>query len=222
MFSIIITAGGIGKRMESSIPKQFLELKGLPILMHTIQRFSNVEPACQILVTLPSDWISFWEELLVKHVFTIKHEVIQGGIERYDSIKNALSKCHFEFIGIHDGVRPFVSNQTISNCLNLVQEKGNAIPTLDLKESLRQINVNSVSKAVKRSEFVHVQTPQFFNKEIISNAYKIPFHTAITDDASLVEEAGFDIHLCAGNEENIKITTPLDLKIGELFVDFYN
>lgn len=215
MFSVIITAGGIGKRMGSSIPKQFIEIKGLPILMQTIQRFYEFDSSCQIIVTLPSDWISFWNELIEKHDFRINHQLVDGGIERYDSIKNALSFCNNELIAIHDGVRPFVSKETIQRTIELAKEKGAAIPTLPLKESLRQVK-NNQSVAVKRSEYVNVQTPQVFQKDIIKKAYSIPFHEAITDDASLVEEADFQIFLCDGNEENIKITTPMDLRIGEI------
>ncbi len=215
MFSVIITAGGIGKRMGSPIPKQFIEMKGLPILMRTIQRFYKFDSTCQIIVTLPSDWISFWNELIVKHDFRINHQLVDGGIERYDSIKNAISFCHHDIIAIHDGVRPFVSNETIHNTIELAKQKGSAIPTLPLKESLRQLK-NGQSIALKRSEFVNVQTPQVFQKAIIEKAYSIPFHEAITDDASLVEEAGFEVFLCDGNEENIKITTPMDLRVGEI------
>ena len=215
MFSVIITAGGIGKRMGSSIPKQFIEIKGLPILMRTIQRFYEFDATCQIIVTLPSDWISFWNELIEKHDFRINHQLVDGGVERYDSIKNAISFCKHDIIAIHDGVRPFVSNETIHKTIELAKQKGSAIPTLPLKESLRQVK-NGQSIAVKRSEFVNVQTPQVFQKDIIEKAYSIPFHEAITDDASLVEEAGFEVFLCDGNEENIKITTPMDLRIGEI------
>ena len=215
MFSVIITAGGIGKRMGSSIPKQFIEIKGLPILMRTIQRFYEFDATCQIIVTLPSDWISFWNELIEIHDFRINHQLVDGGVERYDSIKNAISFCNHNIIAIHDGVRPFVSHETIHKTIELAKQKGSAIPTLPLKESLRQVK-SGQSIAVKRSEFVNVQTPQVFQKEIIEKAYSIPFHEAITDDASLVEEAGFEVFLCDGNEENIKITTPLDLKIGEI------
>ena len=213
MFSVIITAGGIGKRMGSSIPKQFIEIKGLPILMRTIQRFYEFDATCQIIVTLPSDWISFWNELIEKHDFRINHQLVDGGVERYDSIKNAIYFCKHDIIAIHDGVRPFVSNETIHKTIELAKQKGSAIPTLPLKESLRQVK-NGQSIAVKRSEYVNVQTPQVFQKEIIEKAYSIPFHEAITDDASLVEEAGFEVFLCDGNEENIKITTQFDLKIG--------
>ena len=216
-FSIIITAGGIGKRMGSHIPKQFIEVNGKPILMHTIEQFFSFNPNCQILLTLPSDWISFWKELIVQHRFEIKHHIIDGGIERYDSIKNAISHCTEDFIGVHDGVRPLVSHQTIERCLSNLSELKAVIPVLTIKESIRELK-QEISKAVPRVNFVTVQTPQFFTATIIKNAYDQPYHSNITDDASLVEENGHKIHLVEGNEENIKVTTPMDLKIINLLI----
>ncbi len=216
-FSIIITAGGIGKRMGSHIPKQFIEVNGKPILMHTIEQFFSFNPNCQILLTLPSDWISFWKELIVQHRFEIKHHIIDGGTERYDSIKNAISYCTEDFIGVHDGVRPLVSHQTIERCLSNLSELKAVIPVLTIKESIRELK-QEISKAVPRVNFVTVQTPQFFTATIIKNAYDQPYHSNITDDASLVEENGHKIHLVEGNEENIKVTTPMDLKIINLLI----
>lgn len=216
-FSIIITAGGIGKRMGSSIPKQFIEVAGLPLLMHTINCFYSFNPHCQIIITLPEDWKEYWKELIEKHSFKVPHLIVDGGIERYDSIKNALSKCTHSIIGVHDGVRPLVSHATIERCLRLVTEKGTAIPTLPLKESLRKIE-GEKTNTVERKNYLSVQTPQLFKKEIIEKAYEIPFHSGITDDASLVEEAGFSIEITEGNEENIKATTPFDIQIINLFI----
>jgi len=216
-FSIIITAGGIGKRMGSNIPKQFIEVKGKPILMHTIECFYSFNSNCQIILTLPSEWTSYWNELIEKYQFKIKHIVVDGGKERYDSIKNALSFCEFDVIGVHDGVRPLVSNQTIEKCIENIKELKAIIPVLAIKESLRQIDQNN-SRAVSRSSYVSVQTPQFFIAKIIKNAYNQPFHDNITDDASLVEQMGQKIHLVEGNEENIKVTTPMDLEIINLLI----
>ena len=216
-FSVIITAGGIGKRMGSEIPKQFIEIGGLPILMHTITCFYKFDSNCQIILTLPKEWENFWKELILKHTFNISHTIVSGVIERYDSIKNALSICENEIVAVHDGVRPLVSQDTICRCLSLVSETGSAIPTLILKESIRKI-VGKLTESSERKDFLTVQTPQFFLFDMLKNAYKIPFHSAITDDASLVEEAGYKISVCAGNEENIKITTPFDLRIAETFL----
>jgi len=216
-FSVIITAGGIGKRMGFDIPKQFIEIAGFPILMHTIRCFFNYNPTCQILVTLPEEWKNYWGELIDTYDFDIPHDLISGGKERYDSIKNALLFCQHDLIAVHDGVRPLVSSETIERCFQLVKSKGAVIPVLTLKESLR-VKGDNISKSVERKNYLSVQTPQFFSSELLKNAYKIPFHSNITDDASLVEEAGYIIATIEGNEENIKITTPFDLKIAEVFL----
>lgn len=215
--TIIITAGGIGKRMNSTIPKQFLEINGTPILMHSIQRFYDYSSEIQILITLPSDWISFWKELCEKHNFKIAHQLVEGGIERYDSIKNALSLSNGAVIGVHDGVRPLVSNDTISRCFSSAKDKKACIPFLPMKESIRKIGKEH-SRAVDRAEYVTIQTPQCFERTLLINAYKQPFHEGITDDASLVEAFGQEIQLIEGNEENIKITSKTDLLIAELLV----
>lgn len=215
--TIIITAGGIGKRMGSELPKQFMELKGMPVLMHTIQKFFAFDTSMQIIVTLPEDWISFWNELQAKHVFNIEHEVVTGGTERYDSIKNALNHATGTVIGVHDGSRPCVSLSTIEKAFYSAEEKGSGVPCLPMAESIREI-IGNGSQARNRSHYRIVQTPQCFTKERLVMAYNQPYHESITDDASLVEELGHEINLTEGNPENIKITYLQDLKIAELFI----
>jgi 2-C-methyl-D-erythritol 4-phosphate cytidylyltransferase len=216
-FSIIITAGGIGKRMGGNMPKQFIEIAGKPLLIHTLELFYSADPAAQLILTLPPDWKEFWIDLLDKHSCYISHTIVDGGNERYHSIKNALSICIGKFIAVHDGVRPLVSKETVKRCFDSVEQYGQVIPVIPLKESLRQI-FEDTSRSVNRSNFCLVQTPQCFKKEVITKAYNIPYHIGITDDATLVEEAGYIIHLVEGNEENIKITTQLDLIIAEQLV----
>jgi len=203
--------------MGGNLPKQFLLLNDLPMLMHTIQAFHDFDPSAQLILTLPTDWQEYWQELCEKHTFAIQHKLVDGGVERYHSIQNALSFCSGEFIAVHDGVRPLVDTATLENCWNGVQEYGAVIPVINLKESLRFVEGNS-SKAVDRSQFRIVQTPQCFKKELLYDAYQKPFHAGITDDASLVEEIGFTIHLVEGNERNMKITTPSDLLVAELLL----
>lgn len=217
-FSIIITAGGIGKRMGSTIPKQFIEVAKLPILMHTINCFYFFDKNCQIIITLPEDWKEYWNQLLIDYSFEVPHIIVDGGKERYDSIKNALSECTNTLIAVHDGVRPLVSHSTIERCIKLAEEKGTAIPTLALKESLRKIEEDRTI-SVERINYLSVQTPQFFKADILRKAYTIPYHEGITDDASLVEEAGFQIEVTEGNEENIKVTSPIDLKFINLLIN---
>lgn len=214
-FSIIITAGGIGKRMGGTLPKQFMLVQGKPILLHTLEIFHDYDASAQLIITLPNDWMDYWKELLAKHQSTIPHELVDGGTERYHSIKNALSICKGDFIAVHDGVRPLVNHQTINNCFETVLEKGQVIPVVAVKESLRVL-FDDASKAVPRANYCLVQTPQVFKAAVLRTAYERDFHDAITDDSSLVEEAGYSITLVEGNEENIKITTHFDLKIAEL------
>lgn len=216
-FSVIITAGGIGKRMGGDLPKQFLLAAGKPVLVHTLELFHSFDPSAQLLITLPEDWKTYWQELLVEHQCTVPHQLIDGGTERYHSIKNALRFCSGDFIAVHDGVRPLVDRETLSRCFDAVQQHGQVIPVIAVKESLRQL-FDDTSKAVPRSNYCLVQTPQVFRKEVLNLAYSIPYHAGITDDAGLVEEAGYLIHLVEGNEENIKITTPFDLQLADLLL----
>lgn len=216
-FSVIITAGGIGKRMGGPIPKQFLEVAGKPILMHTLEKFHTFDQEAQLILTLPSDWRSYWEELLIKHTCKIAHTIVDGGSERYHSIKNALELCTGKYVAVHDGVRPMVSKETLHACYEGIRKHDGVIPVVPVKESIRRISASN-SRAEDRSQYRLVHTPQCFKKEVLLKAYSLPYHDRITDDASLVEEAGFEIHLVAGNEENIKITSAVDLKIAELFL----
>ena len=210
--SIIITAGGVGKRMDSVLPKQFLLLKERPVLMRTIEQFYQFDPTIQIIITLPEDYISYWEESLIKHDFNVPHRVVPGGQERYHSIKNALQYCHGDYIAVHDGVRPFVSTDLLERCFEAVIKAEAIVPVIPVTASLRKKNGDQ-TVAVNRSNYLIVQTPQCFQRNVIMKAYETPFHPQITDDASLVEEAGFPIKTIEGDDENIKITSPVSKMI---------
>lgn len=213
-FSIIITAGGIGKRMGTTLPKQFLEIGGKPILILTLEVFHAFDASAQLIITLPYEWREYWKELLDKHNCSIQHEIVEGGKERYDSIKNALKSCSGTYIAVHDGVRPFVSFATLATCFEGVKTKHQVVPVITINDSIRQVKGNQ-SYAVDRKQFFRVQTPQCFLKTTLEIAYQQAFHPEITDDASLVEQAGYPIHLVNGNEENIKITSQIDLILAE-------
>ncbi len=185
--------------------------------MYTIERFYAFDPTIEILLTLPEEWLGYWESLQSEHDFKLPHRVIVGGVERYDSIKNALEKCTGSIIGVHDGVRPLVEEETIRKCFSAAETKGAVIPVVNIAESLRRKN-GSQTEIVDRSEYVIVQTPQCFQREILIEAYKLPFHPGITDDASLVEAAGYTIETIIGNDSNIKITTQSDLKFAAMFL----
>jgi 2-C-methyl-D-erythritol 4-phosphate cytidylyltransferase len=215
--SVIITAGGIGKRMESSIPKQFLPLLGKPVLLRTLERLYTILPHAQFILTLPTEWHAYWEKLVKKNACTIKHNVIDGGEERFHSVRNALNHADGAIVLVHDAVRPFVSHETITRCLKALESSPAAIPVTPVKESLREM-VENENKALERSRFVLVQTPQCFQRVTLAEAYMQPYDATFTDDASVVEKAGSIITLVEGNEENIKITTPLDLQIAELLL----
>ena len=210
--SIIITAGGIGKRMESELPKQFLLLGSKPVLIHTIERFFEYDPNAQLIITLPKDWINHWKELLTKYDNQIPHELVDGGNERFHSIQNALAICTGDQIAIHDGVRPLVSIDTIKRCFDGLQNSSAVVPVLNLKDSLR-MGKPEKSDSVDRSKFYLVHTPQCFEASILKKAYLQGYQAHFTDDASVVESIGICPLLVLSNEENIKITSPTDLQI---------
>jgi len=215
---VIIVAGGSGSRMGTEIPKQFLELCGKPVLMHTIQVFYDFDPESKIILVLPEDQQQFWRGLCLKHSFSQVHQVISGGKTRFHSVQNGLSQIDGEgIVFIHDGVRPLVSRETLDKCLETAQKYGNAIPVLPVTESLRK-QEGDQNISVDRSQYFSVQTPQTFRSEQILEAFKQDFDPAFTDDASVAEKAGFAIQMVDGNRENIKITTPIDLIVAEAFL----
>jgi 2-C-methyl-D-erythritol 4-phosphate cytidylyltransferase len=215
--SVIITAGGIGKRMGSELPKQFLVLGGKPVLVHTLELFFKYDPNIEIILTLPNDWRGYWETVIDKYYCRVPHIVVNGGEERYHSIQNALKQCSGSFIAVHDGVRPFVSFETLDRCFSALNQYEAVVPVLKLKESIRQTNENSTN-AVDRSNYRLVHTPQCFHADVLHKAYEQAYHDKVTDDACLVEEIGYTIHLVESNEENIKLTTPFDFLIAETII----
>lgn len=216
-YSVIITAGGIGKRMDSDLPKQFIPVQEKPILMHTLEKFYHFDPKVQLILTLPEIWIVYWEALIIDYNFKIPHRVIAGGKERYHSIKNALEFCYGEYVAVHDGVRPLVSEGTIKKCFRKVLNEEAVIPVFSINESMRRV-CSDGTEVVNREEYLIVQTPQCFKKTILEKAYNQEFHNGITDDASLVEEMGVKVTTVEGNKENIKITNQTDLVYAELFL----
>jgi 2-C-methyl-D-erythritol 4-phosphate cytidylyltransferase len=215
--TFIVTAGGIGKRMGSEIPKQFIEIQGKPILMHTLENLYSFSPDAQFILTLPVEWFSYWNDLIKKHKFQITIDLIEGGKERFDSIQNALKLVTGDIVAIHDGVRPFVSHTTLQNLFEKVSSHKAVIPIVSINESLREI-VGDYSEHIQREKYKIVQTPQIFQTEIIKSAYTQPFSDEFTDDASVVEKSGTRIELVQGNYENIKITSPEDLKLAHFYL----
>jgi 2-C-methyl-D-erythritol 4-phosphate cytidylyltransferase len=213
--SVIIVAGGSGTRMQTSVPKQFLILKKKPLLFYTLKAFYDFDPLIKIILVLPEKNVLLWNSLVKKYELNIPHRVIIGGDSRFHSVKNGLDSISNEgIVAIHDGVRPFVSKQTIKNCFEGAQKNGNAIPVIALIDSIRE-HQNNKSYSRNRDNFSLVQTPQTFDVDLIKNAYKQEYCNLFTDDASVVESFGKEIYLVEGNKENIKITTQFDLLVAK-------
>ena len=218
--TVIIVAGGSGSRMQSAIPKQFLLLKNKPLLMHTLSVFSSYDPDINLILVIPADQENYWKELCNKYTFTIKHKIVHGGNNRFESVKNGLAETREEgLVAIHDGVRPLVALQTIERCFHTAAAKGNAIPVIPPVDSVRQKLADGSSIMLDRTKLVLIQTPQVFEATLIKGAYEQPFRNDFTDDASVVENTGIKIHLVQGNSENIKITNPHDLAVAEMLIE---
>lgn len=212
MRQVIIVAGGMGKRMGSELPKQFLEVNQKPIIVHTIERFLAFDPSMGVIVVLPEQWVSYFENLALKYKLVC--QVTVGGAERFQSVQNGLKLAFGDVVAVHDAVRPLVSIETLHNVFSAAQTSGAAIPVIALSESLRRVTPTG-SEALNRSEYRLVQTPQVFKRDILEMAYKQTYNPIFTDDASVVEAYNVEISLVAGNVENIKVTTPADLLLME-------
>ena len=217
---IIIVAGGKGLRMGSDIPKQFLPIGGKPVLMRTLERFRAYSNALQIVLVLPEAQQDYWHELCEQYHFDVEYKLANGGQTRFHSVQNGLALIPDDaegVVGVHDGVRPFPSIEVIRNCYETAREKKAVIPVIPVVETVRQIGLNG-SKTVPRDEYRLVQTPQTFDIQLLKAANRQPYNDGFTDDASVVESFGHAITLVEGNRENIKITTPYDMKIAEVLL----
>jgi 2-C-methyl-D-erythritol 4-phosphate cytidylyltransferase len=205
--------------MGSTIPKQFLDLNSKPILMHTIEKMHQSLVHSEIILALPKPEFDTWKKLCQEHQFKVKHQVVEGGNTRFESVSNALKKVNEQsIIAVHDGVRPFVKNSVVNECMQIAQEKGTAIPVIAIEESLRQ-KTDSGSVVVNRDEYFIVQTPQCFSSEVLLKAYQQDYSPSFTDDASVVDAMGIEIQLIQGNKENIKITTTEDFKKAQVYIN---
>ena len=226
---VIIVAGGKGLRMGSDIPKQFLPIGGKPVLMRTIERFREYSPTLQIILVLPKAQQDYWRQLCQQYQFPLPVEegvrggsylLADGGETRFHSVQNGLALIPDDaegVVGVHDGVRPFPSIEVIRNCYETAREKKAVIPVIPVVETVRQLE-GATSFTVPRDDYRLVQTPQCFDIQLLKDANRQPYNDNFTDDASVVEAYGFDITLVEGNRENIKITTPYDLKIAEVLI----
>lgn len=215
---VIIVAGGVGQRMGATMPKQFMMLGQEPILARTINLFSEALPKAELVVVLPEEHIALWRNLAAR--FDVApHKIASGGKERFDSVKSGLAALsdEVETIAVHDAVRPLATKKLIIRLALAAEEAEAVIPVVAPHDSIRQVEGES-SHIVDRSLLRMVQTPQFFQAEVLRKAYSQTFSPLFTDDASVVEAAGDKITLAEGEEQNIKITTPIDLTIAEAII----
>lgn len=212
---VIVVAGGKGERFLTTIPKQFIELAGEPVLMRSIKVFYDCFPEIKIVVALPEMYYKLWEQLCDKYDFAIHHSVSKGGETRFHSVKKAL-----EFVGengivaVHDAVRPIVSSDLIVKSFSEAEKFDNAVPAVPVNDSVRLLD-NGQYKIIEREKIKIIQTPQCFKASIIKKAYQQTYIESFTDDASVVEASGEDIHIIEGDHNNIKITRSIDLLIAE-------
>jgi len=210
--AVIIVAGGTGSRMQSTLPKQFIELKGKPILLHTLEKFYSYDTSLQLIVVMHPDYVEYWKDLCRTLGFTVKHDVVAGGKERFFSVKNGLARLRddIEVVAVHDAVRPLVSAQTLSNCFDALKNHRAVVPAIPLIDSIREVDEKG-NRHVDRSRYKLVQTPQCFDRQLLEKSYLQEYKKTFTDDASVVESVDQSIFLVDGNQENVKITTSSDL-----------
>jgi len=211
---IIIVAGGKGLRMGGDIPKQFLPIGGKPVLMRTMERFREYSPTLQIILVLPKAQQDYWRQLCNEYHFNESYELADGGETRFHSVQHGLALIPDDaegVVGVHDGVRPFVSVDVIRRCYETARTAKAVIPVVPVVETLRHIEKGNVYRA----DYRLVQTPQTFDIQLLKAANRQPYQENFTDDASVVEAYGQEVSMVEGNRENIKITTPFDMTIAE-------
>jgi 2-C-methyl-D-erythritol 4-phosphate cytidylyltransferase len=212
----LIVAGGNGTRMGTELPKQFLLLHGKPVLMHTMEVFHK--EGASLILALPVHQFDYWKQLCNAHHFDLPHQLVAGGETRFHSVKNGLSLIDDDgLVAIHDGARPCVTKDVLERTYTGAEQKGNAIAAVKLKDSIR-VTDGEDNHSVNREYYWLIQTPQTFRAKLIKSAYDIAAHDRFTDDASVLEAAGSAIHLTEGDYRNIKITTPEDMLVAEVFL----
>ena len=216
---VIIVAGGSGRRMGGALPKQFMMLDNEPILARSINRMHEALPAAEIVVVLPEEHVELWKNIAARFDVA-RHKIALGGKERFHSVKNGLEALSDEvcIVGIHDAVRPLASKKLIIKLFLEAENNVAAIPVVAPIDSYRIIEGDE-SRIIDRSALRMVQTPQVFQAEALRKAYEQPFSTTFTDDASVMEAAGYKVTLVEGERENIKITTPSDMLIAEAIIN---
>ena len=213
---IIKVAGGKGLRMGGDNPKQLLPVCGKPVLMRTLEAFHVYDASIHLILVLPVSQQAYWKQLCEEYQFNLAHEIADGGETRFHSVKNGLALVKEDgLVGVHDGVRPFVSQEVIARCYDEALSLKAVIPVVGVVETVRHLT-DEGSETVPRDQYKLVQTPQVFDVALLRRAYEQTYTDMFTDDASVVEALGEKVYLVEGNRENIKLTTPFDLKLAEL------
>ena len=215
----VVVAGGKGLRMGGEKPKQFQDLKGRPVLMHTLERFREALPEGKLILVLPEWWVTMWRDLCRQHAFSVDHELVKGGDTRFHSVKNGLDAIRGEegVVAVHDGVRPFVAVDVIRECVKQALTGACVVPVIAPVESVRlKQGDTDRTQSIDRNLCLLVQTPQVFPLNRLRQAYSQPYQSLFTDDASVVEADGGQVEVVEGNRENIKLTTPFDWAVAQL------
>lgn len=216
----IVVASGTGSRMGGQIPKQFLPLKGKPVLVHTLEKFLDIS-GCEIILALSEEGFGHWEPIALEYLPDAPVTLVKGSETRFHSVKNALAAIEGEedaLVAIHDGVRPFISLNILLNSFVVAERFGAAVTYVDSKDSVR-LAEDGGNRALDRRTVKLIQTPQTFRLSVLRQAFDVPYDEHFTDDASVVESSGQAIHLIEGSYANIKITTPEDLALGEIILN---
>lgn len=217
-YYVIIVAGGTGSRMGSEIPKQFLQLNGRPVLMHTIDAFHSAATAPEIILVLNADFHQYWKDLCLEYNFSIPHQLVKGGEHRFHSVRNGLkSITQPAIVAIHDAVRPCISHEIINLAFRQAEAVGNAVVAVKSRDSIRQ-STKTGTISLNRDDIYLIQTPQVFKSELLQKAYEQEYRKDFTDDASVVEESGVEIKLIPGDTRNLKITYPEDILIAQNYL----
>jgi len=218
----IIVAGGSGSRMGGNIAKQFIELGGKPVIVHTIERFLALDNLPEIILVLPEKSKQVWKDYCFENRFTFRHTLVSGGITRFHSVKNALKYVQKGgIVAVHDGVRPFVDTNFLKELYELADKKRAVIPVVNPSDSMRIKQEEGASIITSRDKYVMVQTPQLFHTEVLISAYEQAYSPTFTDDASVVEGLGIKIVLTEGRSTNIKITNPQDLLLAQALINLF-
>ena len=217
----IIVAGGVGKRMGSGVPKQFLMLKNKPVLFYTIKTFLEAYDDLKIILVLPEEYADLGREIIDAYFDYRRIQITSGGETRFHSVQNGLRLLQGEgIVFVHDAVRCLITTELIHRCYEHALQMGSAVPVIRAKDSVRLLNEEqNDNEVLDRTKVVLVQTPQTFHSRILQPAFEIDYKERFTDEATVVEAFGLKISLVEGEEYNLKITRPVDLLIAEKILE---